>query len=415
MSIKNNFPTAKPAIVLDFANSKKLDSRVYFHRNSRGTYVGPNGYVETAAEYEARFDHDPITGESYGLLIESSVQNLINNNISYGTWSLGGANIALNSGLSPDGKNNAVKFTENTPNSDQHLLFQAIPGTINIGNKYTISIWAKSAERNTIGLTAHGESYQWFNLSTGTAYTTPAGMSNATITPYKNGWYRCSVTITRSATQPNFYFVLSDSSFGPNNVYSGTVGSGIYVWGAQVEAGEYLSSWIPVPTSTYATRGHDTAALLDSAFDSVYNLEESTIVCSWRFNQLRSNYQKPVAIYNNGGEHYGMGTRLLNLENPDGIFYIGQNGFIDIGIGYQKIYKNRLYKAALAVQLGTKIYGTFDGKPVVTLTTAKDCNPHQMSIGNTLTGAEYLDGTLDKIIYYPVALTEKQLINLTKT
>ena len=75
MSINQNFPNVFPSVSLDFENSKTLDPRITFTRSSVGTYVGADGLIKTAAVSEARFDHNPTTGESLGLLIEEQRTN----------------------------------------------------------------------------------------------------------------------------------------------------------------------------------------------------------------------------------------------------------------------------------------------------------------------------------------------------
>ena len=73
------YPTIMPAVTLDFQNSKQLDPRVTFSRSSSATYTNSAGQVVSAAENEPRFDHDPTTGESLGLLMEESRTNLFLN------------------------------------------------------------------------------------------------------------------------------------------------------------------------------------------------------------------------------------------------------------------------------------------------------------------------------------------------
>jgi hypothetical protein len=69
------------ALDLQFAADKTLTARVgptpTFTRASSGTFVGSNGLIQTAATNVARFDHDPVTLDSRGLLIEESRTNLL--------------------------------------------------------------------------------------------------------------------------------------------------------------------------------------------------------------------------------------------------------------------------------------------------------------------------------------------------
>lgn len=73
---------------LRFALQKTLDPRVTFTRASSGTYVGSDGLVKTAATNEARFDHNPTTGESLGLLVEEARTNLLLNSATLSTQSV---------------------------------------------------------------------------------------------------------------------------------------------------------------------------------------------------------------------------------------------------------------------------------------------------------------------------------------
>jgi len=75
-----DFPNVRPSLDLRFALAKKLDPRITFTRASSGTYFGPDGLMRTAGVNEPRFDHDPITGQSLGLLIEERRTNGIRNN-----------------------------------------------------------------------------------------------------------------------------------------------------------------------------------------------------------------------------------------------------------------------------------------------------------------------------------------------
>ena len=73
---------------LRFAQLKTLDPRITFTRASTGTYVGSDGLVKTATTNEARFDHNPTTGESLGLLVEEARTNLLLNSATLSTQSV---------------------------------------------------------------------------------------------------------------------------------------------------------------------------------------------------------------------------------------------------------------------------------------------------------------------------------------
>ena len=91
---------AVPSLDLRFAESKSLvdattgQSLVTFTRASSGTYVGSDGLIKTATTNEARFDHNPTTGESLGLLVEEQRTNLLLNSATLSTQSVTVAAVA---------------------------------------------------------------------------------------------------------------------------------------------------------------------------------------------------------------------------------------------------------------------------------------------------------------------------------
>ena len=78
----SNLPQIKPSLNLDFANGKQLDPRITFARNTVATYTDKYGLLVSAASNVARFDYDPITRKSLGLLVEElRTNNLLNSTI----------------------------------------------------------------------------------------------------------------------------------------------------------------------------------------------------------------------------------------------------------------------------------------------------------------------------------------------
>ena len=88
LDASTNYPVIQPTLNLDFANRKSLDPRITFARNSVGTYFDSKGVLQTAQANVPRFDHDPVTGESLGLLIEESRTNLLLNSGALSTQSV---------------------------------------------------------------------------------------------------------------------------------------------------------------------------------------------------------------------------------------------------------------------------------------------------------------------------------------
>jgi hypothetical protein len=79
LNVASTRASIRPTLLLDFASTKKLDSRVTFTRSSTATVINEFGVLQVVASGVPRFDHDPVTGESLGLLLEESRTNLLLN------------------------------------------------------------------------------------------------------------------------------------------------------------------------------------------------------------------------------------------------------------------------------------------------------------------------------------------------
>ena len=77
IEVTADYPTIKSSLNMNFTRSRALDPRVTFTRASVGTYVGRDGLIKTAGNDEPRFDHDPETLESLGLLIEELLLEIL--------------------------------------------------------------------------------------------------------------------------------------------------------------------------------------------------------------------------------------------------------------------------------------------------------------------------------------------------
>jgi len=84
----SQLPNIRPSLLLDFANTRSLDPRVTFTRASGGTHFNAQGLLVTAGDHRPRFDHDPVTGQSLGLLVEEARTNLLLNSETLSTQSV---------------------------------------------------------------------------------------------------------------------------------------------------------------------------------------------------------------------------------------------------------------------------------------------------------------------------------------
>jgi len=222
----------------------------------------------TSVFYGPRFDHDPATLASKGLLIEELRTNLQINStgpINGQGWII--TELDLNSSFaatSPAGNATVSKITPTINNIAHQVNFGA---TVVSGTVYEASVFLKAAGEtvavlwnNVLGPVAT------FDLSAGTKTS-----GTGTITPYGNGWWRCSIPYTPNSTNGQIRVYPRQAT-----AYAGDGTSGILIWGAQLEAGAFPTSYIPTTSGT-AARSADVCSITGADFNSFYNQSEGTL------------------------------------------------------------------------------------------------------------------------------------------
>src|SRR5690606_5309954 len=80
-----------PSLDLNFVGATVLDPRVEFERSSDAWRWNDWGLLESVGANEPRFQYDPVTGKSLGLLVERTSVNLLSRSF-YGDgtdWAVG--------------------------------------------------------------------------------------------------------------------------------------------------------------------------------------------------------------------------------------------------------------------------------------------------------------------------------------
>ena len=214
--------------------------------------------VEVPAGQPA-FDHDPVTGQPLGLLLEQEATNNIQYSSDFSNY--GVANGSITDYIkSPDGSITFAHLVEGTNAGSSFMsITSSYYGGGLAGKKYTFSCFAKSdGSDRQLRLAHNGTVFPAsavFNLVDGTTDDPNYGK----IEPQGNGVYRCSVTGVASDDFSSFLMVQI-----ANPQQTGT--DGIYVWGLQFEE-EELSSYIPTSGSA-VTRAADVASAENSFLDN---------------------------------------------------------------------------------------------------------------------------------------------------
>lgn len=278
MTISNLYPTTNPSLLLDFANVKGLDPRVSFTRNSPATYWDSTGVLRTARANQPRFDHDPVTLESRGLLVEKESTNLLLrseafDNAVFWNYQLN-TTVSANAAASPDGATSADKIVESAADGLHYRGTTASVFIIGVPN--TVSVYAKAAERNSLSIFFDNDSNLGasFDLTAGAVLQRQSANIAASIVSVGNGWFRC--TCTFAPTKANPYLIFRIGSSG-NFSYVGDGTSGLFLWGAQLEQGTVATSYIATQ-STSITRAADVPVMSGTNFTRWYEASEGTLV-----------------------------------------------------------------------------------------------------------------------------------------
>ena len=262
----------------DYPTTLTPDATTFTSRASKATYYDSNGVIQEAAINEARDDaygYDTSgTLQPIGLLIEPAATNLFTFNRLFwvSAWAKSNAYIQPYIEVAPDGSLYASKIIADDVLTT-HFAYQN--PSCAAGTKYTLSVFAKAAEYNNIVLTisATGGAFNTttnsiFNVQTGTLISS-GGVEGFTITPAGNGWYRVSASRTADNTANGLFAFRVES----NSLFSGNYKDGVYIWGAQVEAGSSPTSLTP-DTVTWSARAsaatyYDASGIIQTASSGV--------------------------------------------------------------------------------------------------------------------------------------------------
>ena len=407
-----------PTLDLQFAGATSLDNRITFSRGSTATYFDSTGTLQTASNDVARFDHNPSTLAAQGLLIEEQRTNLQIQSEDFTTsWAPAASSITANAAIAPSGTLTGDKLIEDATNAWHYVAFFSI--TPVASTAYTMSVFAKQGERNFVQLylpsAAFGGSNAAnsavFDLSTGTIASQGGSLTGASITNVGNGWYRCVITKTSVGTT-SFPFVITvnNSSAFSTTGYQGDGTSGIYIWGAQLEAGAFPTSYIPT-TTTALTRNADVASMTGTNFSSWFNAAEGTLFSE--FSSYASGARAIVGIsdgtlnnriqfFANAGDPHTIASRLVSggtQTNP------ANTGSIAVGA---------IGKAALAYAVGTNqgAISVNGGAPTTSSPAAIAVGVNTLELGKG-SALSNMSGYLRRISYYPVRLPDSTLQAIT--
>jgi hypothetical protein len=206
--------------------------------------------------------------------------------------------ISSNFTTSPDGYTSADKYIVNSGAASNSPIIRMI--SFAATTTYTFSLFVKKADYDTasirISTSETGVIANTFDLSSGTATANQ-------IESYGNGWYRVWVSLTTAATVTSGQIQLIRDAQIRDGV------AGIFIWGAQVEAGAYATSYIPTVNAS-VTRNEDSA--VKTGISSLIGQTEGTLF--FEVDAIRTGINQNIEL-SDGTTSNRINLRLTSLNN----------------------------------------------------------------------------------------------------
>jgi hypothetical protein len=213
-----------------------------------GTYYDKNGTLQTSVAGVPRVTYDPsdLTKAPY-VLVEAATKNLIPLSAHFASWGKNGLGVSEGDALAPDGTMTGSVVTVNA--------ISGVGLSLNIGaataTVVTYSIHFKRGNADLPSTRAFGIynlatnadlAYALVNYATGSASLVgpQGGSASVDVKSCGGGWYRLALTVRTGISVGDVLNVYGGATGG-----LGAIGETYCIWGAQLEAGDKATSYIP--------------------------------------------------------------------------------------------------------------------------------------------------------------------------
>jgi hypothetical protein len=415
-----------------FATSYIPSTQTFTGRTSTGTFIGSNGLIQTASSGVARFQYNPLNlSVAPFLLLEAAATNLLTYSEQFdnAAWTKTGLNTTgtpswVNVAVAPDGTTTSDKLIATTANST-HRTYQAVSKAA-AAQTLTFSCYVKAAGYGFALLrmfdsTETDSASCAVNLTTGEILTAVSGFTGVSGSAVNvgNSWWRVSVTATTDAettVQPAVFIQTSLSTSASG--FTGNDSDGLFVWGAQLEANSFATSYMPTVATTFTrsadtstsaqtTRSADVASV--NTLSPWYNATEGTLYAEYtpyavtsdsRFASIDDNTSaNRIMIWGTASSARTIfNTRISSVDQAD--------------LQVSSTYTTSTSKAAGSYKVNDFAFSV-NGGAVLTDTSGTIPTVTQLVIGSSGSSSAKANGTIRKLAYYPVRLSNTNLQALT--
>jgi hypothetical protein len=396
---------AQDRSLIDAVSGQQL---IIFTRASDGTFVGSNGLIQTAGTNVPRFDHNPLTGECLGLLVEEQRTNSIRNNTMVGAvagtpgtlptnWNeltAGLTRQVVGTGVSNEINYVDIRLSGITNTTSATIAFE-VPTQIAAATGQT---WSESFWLAIVGGSASGINSIFLNYversSAGGAVTqqNPAEIKNLLSASFIQ--YSGAATLSGGANtafiQPRILFGFASGA---------SIDITLRIGLPQLEQGAFATSVIRTST-TAVTRS---ASVVDVINQAIANNIRTLYL---EFRSPASGTRGVVSLNDNtANERVNMLT-----SGTDPRLVIVDGGVEQANINGGTITANT--RTRVAVRINENDFAiSINGADVVTDTSGTLPTVDRLMLGRTQAG-EYLNGTLARVTGWREALPNSTLQTL---
>jgi len=361
---------------------------IYIYGAQLESFATATEYFQTTTRLNIpRIDY--TNGSCPSLLVEPQRTNLLTYSEQFddSNWVKAGGTITANVAISPDGTQNADLF--NNAN-----IYQQRTQANNTTYCFSVYVKKNTATDVTIGYIDNvtgfvgGDIRYTYSTNSLTIFQSPNGSVSGQAVDVGNGWIRIILKYTTIAIVTfNYQYIASNGS---------------YVYGTQLEAGAYPTSYIPTVAST-VTRNAD--VISKTGISSLIGQTEGVL-----FLDLKDAYNGYIGLSDNSDAN----SVLLAFSKQYSAlnFYIYANSADIIGTGFVALPSSPM-KLAFKYKSG-EIKLFVNGVLAYSNTSAFTFSSNLSFFGNGLYwGGGTFEGLINSEQLYKTALTDTECINLT--
>jgi hypothetical protein len=394
-----------------------------------GEYIPTTSTINSAP----RFDHNPTTGESLGLLVEEQRTNSIRNNTGVGAvagtpgtlptnWLVSGLG-TLTQEVVGIGTQNGInyidlRFSGTVSTSQVGIRFEPATGAAGTnGQTFTFSAWTARVSGSTSNIGDISANANIYN--SGGSFVTSLAFTGHPLsvgtTFARNSGTGTIASATAAFIQPQIYISLTSGT-----AIDFTIRIGL----PQLEQGAFATSVIPTST-TAVTRSADVASISGSNFSGWYRQDEGTVFSEtqWAFTHTATvpsgisatweinNTATPTNNYCLLGNSATTADQSQGRNSTAGIVRpsISGFGFKQAGVAYKTAFS---WNPSVLQHSTNSLLSTAPGNTVAALMATHD----RMLIGQATGGsaAFQVNGTIRRLTYWPTRLSNSTLQAITQ-